>query len=82
MDYRFGLMSNNYDNYYTGYCQKCETTCGWEPNHEDHDDIIQVLRNNVIVFGNRKYFSPYQQRGTHKKDVVSKHEYYDIVGDK
>ena len=47
--YHEGFMENNKDEWYSGICPGCDESVHWEPNYDDHDDIIKIWKNNMIV---------------------------------
>lgn len=51
MKYHLGLMENNQDEYYGGYCQNCDIPIEYEPNFDYGDDIVIYDNNNIIVIG-------------------------------
>lgn len=56
LSYSRGVMPNNIDEYYSGFCNKCDGYINYEPNYDDDDDIIRIHKNNMIVIGSRINF--------------------------
>jgi hypothetical protein len=56
LSYHLGVMSNNIDEYYSGFCDECYEYVNYEPNYDDDDDIIRIHKNNMIVIGSRIKF--------------------------
>lgn len=64
--YHYGCMDNNQDEYYTADCRDCGERTTWEPNYDDHDDVVRLYRNNCIVLGS--YFRSYQNNSERVKN--------------
>ena len=52
--YHFGSMENNIDEYYTGYCSRCDESCMYECNYDvsHYCNFYMRRRNNAIMFSN------------------------------
>jgi hypothetical protein len=77
MEYRRGVMKNNKDEYYIGYCDNCNDFHIWECNYDDYDVVFTKKLGNIIAFGD--YFSSYIPRKTAIKDIITKDELKNIL---
>lgn len=51
MSYHRGIMENNIDEYYSGWCDNCDESVEWECNYDYDCDIIRIIKNNAICIG-------------------------------
>ena len=76
MSYKYGMMDNNKDEYYSGSCPKCDEYASYEPNYDDNEGIRRVWHNNVVVIGDYLQFN----KPSHATDAkISKEEFDEIV---
>ena len=62
MTYRSGVLENNKDEYYSGFCRKCENCVYWDCNYDDDNNVVIFHHNNIIVVG--AYLNTFQAHGT------------------
>ena len=69
LQYHYGSMKNNYDEYYDGYCPKCGEYRSYEPNDDDkyRAGYYVVKPHNAIVFGG--FFKHYSRSKYPKSHV-------------
>jgi len=93
MEYHIGYMENNYDEYYSGDCRKCEGLQNdddadgfeghvfWEPNNGDDEGVFKVpVHMKMLVLGNYDY-----DRTEHKtldEKVYTEKDVVEILKDK
>lgn len=58
MDYHYGYEPNNIDEWYSGWCEKCQISVSFEPNFDDAEPpvVIRIHNNNIIVVGHAIQF--------------------------
>jgi hypothetical protein len=63
MDYHYGYMENNYDEYFTGTCNNCNYYTCYECNMEGlSSKVIFLNRGNIILYGDKNIFGGYENR--------------------
>lgn len=67
MNYNNGILKNNKDEYYVGFCNNCNLNFNYEPNYDDKNGIINIDRNNVILIG--FYFRGYKIKSSDNIDI-------------
>lgn len=50
-EYRKGVLPNNKDEYYWGWCDNCNGSVIYEPNYDGYDEVKVIRANNAIVIG-------------------------------
>ena len=48
-EYRKGVLPNNKDEYYWGWCDNCDGSVIYEPNYDVYDEVRVVRANNAII---------------------------------
>src|SRR5690349_21438361 len=51
MEYSNGVMKNNIDEFYDGYCDNCCINFLFEPNYDGYTNIVRAKLNNAICIG-------------------------------
>src|SRR6185312_1163139 len=81
MNYHYGYMENNYDEYYTGTCINCGEDMTYECNMEGPTSkFFHIEENNIILFGNRDIFKSYHNRTSkYKQNIPDKFQFEQIL---
>lgn len=51
LEYHYGSMENNQDEYYSGFCYGCSECYSYEPNYDSNLGIIRTNTNNIVCIG-------------------------------
>lgn len=83
MECHRGNMNNNYDEWYSGLCLRCNDYYVWECNyHSDcYDDIVRHHHNNIVVIWKKKDFNGWQFRKSMQKSNITHDEYVKVLSE-
>lgn len=68
VEYHTGFEPDNIDEYYSGFCTRCETSYSYEPNFDSDAEHRPYPANNAIVIGD--YFKHYMKSCYHQTKEV------------